>query len=42
MLTAMKQKFNLVNIDGGGACRKLFDVTRTTVVSDYQPETETA
>ena len=39
MLTAMKQDFKFVNI-AGGAYIELVDVTRTTVVSDYQPATE--
>ena len=39
MSTAMKQDFKFVNI-AGGAYRELVDVTRTTVVSDYQPATE--
>ena len=37
--TAMKQDFKFVNI-AGGAYSELVDVTRTTVVSDYQPDTE--
>ena len=39
MSTATKQDFKFVNI-AGGAYRKLVDVTRTTVVSDYQPATD--
>ena len=39
MSTAMKQDFKFVNIDGG-AYIDLVDVTRTAVVSDYQPATE--
>ena len=39
MLTAMKQDFKFVNISGG-AYIELVDVTRTTVVSDYQPDTD--
>ena len=39
MSTAMKQYFKFF-IVAGGAYRKLVDVTRTTVVSDYQPDTE--
>ena len=39
MLTAMKQDFKIVNI-AGGAYSKLVDVTRTIVVSDYQPAAE--
>ena len=35
-MTAMKNDLKLVNIDGG-AFIKLVDVTRTTVVSYYQP-----
>ena len=38
ILTAMKQDFKSVNIVGG-EYSKLVDVTRTTVVSDYQPAT---
>ena len=38
ILTAMKQDFKFVNIVGG-EYSKLVDVTRTTVVSDYQPAT---
>ena len=38
MLTAMKQYFKFVNITEG-AYSELVDVTRTTVVSDYQPAT---
>ena len=37
--TAMKQDFKFVNI-AGGAYIELVDVTRTTVVSDYQPAIE--
>ena len=37
--TAMKQEFKFVNI-AIRAYRKLVDVTRTTVVSDYQPAAE--
>ena len=36
MSTAMKQYFKFVNI-AGGAYSDLVDVTRTTVVRDYQP-----
>ena len=39
MSTAMKQYFKCVNI-AGGEYSELVDVTRTTVVSDYQPATE--
>ena len=39
MSTSMKQDFKCVNI-AGGAYSELVDVTRTTVVSDYQPATE--
>ena len=39
MLTAMKQDFKIFNI-AGEAYSELVDVTRTTVVSDYQPATE--
>ena len=39
MSIAMKQYFNIFNITGG-AYSELMDVTRTTVVSDYQPPTE--
>ena len=39
MSTAMKQYFKLVNV-AGGAFSKLVDVTRITVVIDYQPATE--
>ena len=39
MSTAIKQDFKFVNISGG-AYSELVDVTRTTVVSDYQPATE--
>ena len=39
MSTAMKQYFKFV-IVAGGAYSELVDVTRTTVVSDYQPDTE--
>ena len=39
MSTAMKQDLKFVNISGG-AYRELVDVTKTTVVSDYQPATE--
>ena len=35
----MKQYFKFVNI-AGGSYRELVDVTRITVVSDYQPATE--
>ena len=38
MSTAMKQDFKFVNISGG-AYSELVDVTRTTVISDYQPAT---
>ena len=41
MSTEMKQDFKFVNI-AGGAYSKLVDVTRTTVVSDYQPAAESA
>ena len=37
--TAMKQYLKFFNI-AGGAYSELVDVTRTTVVSDYQPDTE--
>ena len=37
--TAFKQDFKFFKINGG-AYRELFDVARTTVVSDYQPATE--
>ena len=39
MSTAMKQDFKIFNI-AGGAYIELVHVTRTTVVSDYQPDTE--
>ena len=39
MSAAMKQYFKFVNISGG-SYSGLVDVTRTTVVSDYQPATE--
>ena len=39
MSTAMKQNFKFVNIPGG-SYSELVDVTRTAVVSDYQPATE--
>ena len=39
MLTAMKQNFKFVNI-AGGVYSELVYVTRTTVVSYYQPDTE--
>ena len=39
MSNAMKQDFKMFNI-AGGAYSKLVDVTRITVVSDYQPATE--
>ena len=39
MLTAMKQDFEFFMI-AGRAYSQLLDVTRTTVVSDYQPTTE--
>ena len=39
MSTAMKQDFKFVNISGGSYI-KLVDVTKDTVVSDYQPATE--
>ena len=39
MSTAMKQELKFVNI-AGGAYIELVDVTRTTVVSEYQPATE--
>ena len=39
MLTAMNQDFKFFNISGG-AYSNLVDVTRTIVVSDYQPATE--
>ena len=38
MFTAMKQDFKFFNITGG-AYRELVNVTRITVVSDYQPAT---
>ena len=41
MLTAMKQDFKCFKI-AGGALSKLVDVTRTTVVSYYQPAAEEA
>ena len=37
--TEMKQYFKYFNI-AGGEYSKLLDVTRTTLVSDYQPATE--
>ena len=37
--TAMKQEFKFINI-AGRAYIELVDVTRTTVVSGYQPATE--
>ena len=37
--TAMKQDFKIFNISGRSHS-ELVDVTRTTVVSDYQPATE--
>ena len=40
-VAAMKQDFRFVNISGG-AYSELVDVTRTTVVSDYQPDVEAA
>ena len=39
MSTAMKQDFKFVNIYGG-VDSELVDVTRTKVVSDYQPDIE--
>ena len=39
MSTAMKQDFKFVSI-AGGEYSELVDVTRTTVVSNYQPDTE--
>ena len=39
MSTAMKKDFKSINI-AGGAYSELLDVTRTTVVGDYQPATE--
>ena len=39
MATAMEQDFKFVNITGR-AYIELLGVTRTTVVSDYQPDTE--
>ena len=39
--TAMKQDLKFINITGG-EYSELVDVTRTTVVSDYQPATEAA
>ena len=39
MSTGMKQYFKFVDI-AGGAYREFVGVTRTTVVSDYQPATE--
>ena len=39
MSTAMKQDFKFINITGG-AYSELVDVTITTVVRDYQPDTE--
>ena len=41
MSTAMKQYFKFVNI-AGGAYSELVDVTRTKVVSYYQPVAEAA
>ena len=41
MSTAMKQDYRFVNISGG-AYIELVDVTRTIVVSDYQPAIEAA
>ena len=38
-MTAMKKYFKFFSI-AGGANIELVDVTRTTVVSDYQPATE--
>ena len=38
MYTAMKQDFKFVNITGS-AYSEFVDVTRTIVVSDYQPAT---
>ena len=38
-MTEMKQDFKFVNIDGG-AYNELVDVTRTTVVSEYDTATE--
>ena len=39
MSTATKQYFKFVSITGG-AYSELLDVTRTTVVSEYQPAKE--
>ena len=39
MSNVMKQDFKIFNI-AGGAYSELVDVTRTTVVNDYQPATE--
>ena len=39
MSTAMMKDFKFVNITGG-EYSELVDVTRTTVVSDYQPVTK--
>ena len=39
MSTAMNQDFKFINI-AGGEYIEWVDVTRTTVVSDYQPDTE--
>ena len=41
MSNAMKQDFKFVNI-AGGVYSEFVDVTRTTVVSDYQPAIEAA
>ena len=41
MLTAVTKYFKISNI-AGGEYRELVDVTRTTVVSDYQPSAEAA
>ena len=38
-MTAMKQDFKIFNITGG-TNSEFVDVTRTIVVSDYQPDTE--
>ena len=39
MSTEMKKDFKFVNIAGGAYCELVY-VTRTTLVSDYQPATE--
>ena len=38
MSTAMNQDFKFINI-AGGAYSELVDITRTTVISDYQRAT---